>query len=167
MKKIIECVSAFALCLLIFGGCVRVTEPSQQGIELPLQNNNLLRAWVGEWTEDKRSDAISEYGQDYETVVMNGMDGTYVTFEMDFKVVEAQVVCMSKVNDQEEQFELNEYTDVYIKTECRDNKIIVHTEWWYLGGDGTNHYPEWSYLVRVEDPEGAEHYCYFRVSYSK
>lgn len=165
MKRDIGCAFVFILCIVTLVGCVKA--PGNKGTAFLLQDNHLLKAWVGEWTEDKRMNAISEYRQHYKSVIMNGANGAHTTFETDFDATTAQVVCVAKVKDQDKDFELHEYTDMYIKTECSDNKVTVHTEWWYLGGDGVTRYPTWSYLVRVEDSEGTEHYYYFRVDYSK
>lgn len=165
MKKSIAYIFVVILCISFFSGCIK--DMPVESVGRPLQGANLLEAWTGEWTEDKRLQAIEEYREHYEAVVMNGTDGTYVTFEPSFEVVTAKVVCVSRVDDGRDGFEFDKYTDMYIKTECNDNKIIVHTEWWYLGGDATIRYPQWSYLVMVEDANEIPHYYYFRVAYSK
>lgn len=165
MKHITGYIFVLIFCISSFSGCI--AKNPVLGDERPLRATNLLEAWIGEWTEDKRVQAISEYRQHYDAIAMKGTDGTYVTFKVDFDAVTAKAVCVAKVDDDKADFELDAYTDMYIKTECQDNKITVHTEWWYMGGDGTNRYPDWSYLVMVKDAEDIPHYYYFRVTYSK
>ena len=161
MKKWI--IFALALMLVLaFTGCDKHTS------DAPMQigKDNLLHAWTGEFSEAKLTEAINEYQKNYCNFVVdadNVKKGVF--FTVDFEDHLCSVTRLSRTDGKDINVELGGYIDLYIPIDCDGNKITIPTDWWSRNNYGPNE-SVWSYLVRVEDKEGLEHYYYFRVDYS-
>jgi hypothetical protein len=156
MKKLIAFVLTFAI-LVLLAGCQ----------EAKPQNTNVLKAWSGEFSEEKLKSAINEYQGNYANIVLEKGDVSTVSFETDFKATSCSVIRLSPTDDTNTEVELNGYIDLFLETHCDGTTVTVPIHWWYAENDSwVNDYLVWSYLVRVKDAFGANHYYYFRIDYS-
>ena len=156
MKKLTALVLAFAI-LLFLVGCQ----------EIKPQNTNVLKAWSGEFSEKKLKSAINEYQGNYTNVVLEKDHMSTVSFETDFEAASCSVIRLSPTDDADIEVELNGYVDLFIGANCDGTTVTVPINWWYTKNDSwVNDYLVWSYLVRVQDAAGRNHYYYFRVDYS-
>lgn len=134
-----------------------------------VRTSAVLKAWTGEFSEEKLMAAINEYQSKYTPIVIESEVTSAVSFEVDFEVSSCSVVRLSKVDDANTSVELRGYIDLFLSTNCEGKNVTIPTGWWYR--DYTSwvkeDYPIWSYLIRLKDVDGAEHYYYFRVNYSK
>ena len=159
---------AFTLAIALLTGCKGVAPDSTappattEGASKP----NVLYAWTGEFSEENLPKAIEEYRQNY-TPFASGKESDLptVSFETDFDIAEFTVSRLSKVDDSDINIEMKGYIDSHIETERDGRKITVATDWWHKSEGWTKRIPVWSYLIRVEDTAGAEHYYYFSVQY--
>lgn len=183
MKKIIALFLTFTI-LVLFVGCKEIqsqntgTSPDAATNENQLQNVekssnsttkilNLEKAWSGEFSEEKLISAINEYKNNYTNVVLEQGGASSISFETDFEVSSCSVIRLSRIDDTDIEVELNGYIDLFLETGCDGRIITIPVDWWYTGGSSwVNNYFVWSYLVRVKDANGSEHYYYFRVDYS-
>lgn len=160
---------AFVLALaLLLTGCKGLlpdnTEPP--ATTESKQKPNVLYAWTGEFSEEKLQKAIEEYRENYTPFVSGETAGiSQAFFETDFDVAEFTVSRLSKVDDSDINIEMKSYIDQYIQKEYDGRKITVATDWWHKSTGWTKEIPVWSYLIRVEDTAGTDHYYYFRVRY--
>ena len=152
---------AFALVvvMLLSAGCAANTYTRSAG--------NVLYAWSGEYTPENWKGAIAVYRADYTPFVFETeAQAESVTIETDFEVESCSVPLLSPVNDHDATIELERYIDLAVETACDGNRVTISTAWWCSDGGFARDYPVWSYLVRVRDREGEEHYYYFRADYS-
>ena len=155
MKKFIALVLTFTI-LVLFVGC---------------QNNQskgvVLKAWSGEFSEEKLEAAIKEYQSNYTTINLGGDRAVNISFETDFETSSCSVIRLSPANDANIDIELHSYIDLSLETSCQNRTVIVPVNWWYTNDNSRLHdHSVWSYLVRVTDTNGSNHYYYFRVNYS-
>ena len=129
-------------------------------------SDNVLK--IGEWTgfsEDELKAAINTYQGQYSAFAfINADEAESITFETDFDAVGCMVARLSKTDDTDISVELNGYIDLYLETTCEDNRVTIPVNWW--SQNEINYSPVWSYLVRVSDSDGVDHYYYFRTDYT-
>ena len=132
------------------------------------QTDNVLEAWTGEFSKDNFKKAISEYQDgNYTPFTAKGDNELLeVTFKTDYIISSCQVVVPSVVKNNDIDLELKGGIYKIIESEFTFNEVTVSTDWWYDSDDWTKNYTIWSYLVRVVDTDGIEHYYYFRTDYS-
>jgi hypothetical protein len=155
MKRLITLILASAF-LLSLVGCQELMKDTGK-------KSGVLKAWSGEFSEERLKSAINEYKNDYVNIVY-AQNGATVSFETDFEAVSCSVSRLSHVDDNDISTELDGYIDLYITTNCNGRSISVPIDWWLSDG---NNYMLWSYLLRVKDIDGRDHYFYFRVDYSE
>lgn len=127
---------------------------------------NVLYAWTGEFSKENLQKSIEEYRQNCAPFVSGEeSDLPTVSFETDFDIAEFTVSRLSKVDDRDINIEMKSYIDQYIQKEYNGRKITVATDWWHKSTGWTKEIPIWSYLIRIEDTAGTDHYYYFRVRY--
>ena len=125
---------------------------------------SILEAWTGEFTEEKLDSAIKEYKTNYKNIIFR--EGAWrVGFSIGFKTSSCVVVRTSIVDENNAEFELNEGAlDFNPNVDVNINKVA------YLPIYTAKELPEncsiISYLVCAENYAGEEHYYYFRVDYS-
>lgn len=125
---------------------------------------SILKAWTGEFTEEKLNSAIKEYKTNYKNIIFR--EGAWqVSFSIGFQTSSCVVVRTSIVDENNAEFELNEGAlDFYPNVDVNINKVA------YLPIYTAKELPEncsiISYLVCAENYAGEEHYYYFRVDYS-
>lgn len=130
-------------------------------------SENILKAWTGDFSEDKLIKAIKSYQNDYKSIVFQSeADASIVTFETPFEISSCSVTRLSVVDDNDINVELRGSIYLSVKTSFDKNKATVSTNWWLSNTDWTRNCSVWSYLVHIKDVYGAEHYYYFRVDYS-
>ncbi len=128
---------------------------------------NILNAWTGDFSEEKLKNVIKTYQKGYKNIVFQSeSDAANVTFETPFEISSCSVSRLSVVDDNDINVELKGYIDSWIKTSFDKNQATISTNWWLSQADWTRDHSVWSYLVRIKDVEGIEHYYYFRVDYS-
>ena len=129
---------------------------------------NILLAWTGEFSNERFTEAIEEYQDNYEPIVIDRENKiTEVSFETDFETAGCSVTRLSQADNWNINKELTKYIDLAIDARCDNNKVIIPIDWWYADTDSwVNDHTIWSYLIRVVDVEGEEHYFYFRTDYS-
>lgn len=163
MKKLI----AFALAvisMLSLVACKEVpTDNSTVPTDVTSQKENVLKAWTGDFSEEKLIKAINEYQNHYDTIVCDDVSLKDVSFEVDFEVAACSVTRLSSVDKDNIEAELHSYIDLALQTVCNGKEITVPIDWWHSGNKTE---PVWSYLVCARDAEGAKHYYYFRTDYS-
>ncbi|MBQ4332204.1 MAG: hypothetical protein IJC33_00275 [Clostridia bacterium] len=129
-------------------------------------SDNVLK--IGTWTEfseDELKAIIGTYQEQYSAFVFTNADGAKsITFETDFDAVGCMVARLSKTDDTDINVELNGYIDLYLEATCTGNQVTVPVDWW--SQRDINNSPVWSYLVRVSDSDGVDHYYYFRTDYT-
>lgn len=132
------------------------------------EKNYVLNAWTGDFSQEKLKDTIYEYQQNYSNIVFEKADDiSDVSFEVDFEVSSVFVTLLSRVDERDENVELNGYIDLVVNAKFDSKKVYVNTDWWFGDGESwVSNHPVWSYLVRVTDNKNTEHYYYFRVDYS-
>lgn len=158
MKKLIALMLA-SILLLSLAGCGH-PEEAEPGDDRP--GETILKAWTGEYSKNKREEAIREYQRNYSNIVFeDAEDAATVTFEVEHDVASCYVSMVAPVSQSDMEVEVDGYIDLFVKTEYQDNKVTIHTGW---GLEESR--PVWSYLVCVKDTEGAAHYYYFRVDYT-
>ena len=156
MKKLIALVLAL-VCMLGLVGC-QENQP---------ENTDVLKAWSGEFSEEKLKSTINVYQRNYKNIVLEKGDTSSISFETDFEVSSCSVSRLSRVDDTDIEVELNSYIDLFIETNCDGRTVTIPINWWYVGDDSwVNDYFIWSYLVRVKDTNDGIHYYYFRVDYT-
>ena len=129
--------------------------------------NELLKAWTGDFTEEKLKAAIEEYQTNYTTVSLSAPSRTAcVSFETDFDVASCGVIRLSPTDENDISVELDGYIDLTLETKREGNKVTIATGWWYRDDSWANDYPVWSYLVLLKDINGVTYYYYFRIDYS-
>ena len=147
MKKLI----AFVLALISTLPLAACKTPSTGSNQAP----HVLKAWTGDFSEEKLLDAINKYQSNYDNIVFKSTtEMENVSFETDFEVASCS------------NCELTSYLDLYVKTSFDGHKVTIATDWWNVDGDWVKNHPIWSYLVRITDKGGNNHYYYFRTDYS-
>lgn len=155
MKKVIAFILTFTILVLLVG--CQENHPE----------NTVLKAWSGEFSEEKLISAINEYQSNYTNIVLEKGGASSISFETDFEVSWCSVSRLSRTDDTDIEVELHSYIDLIVETHCDDRTVTIPVDWWYTGPDSwVNDYVVWSYLVRVTDSNGSNHYYYFRVDYS-
>ena len=128
---------------------------------------NVMKAWSGEFSEENLKVAINDYQMNYANVVLEKGGMSSISFETDFEVSSCSVARLSRTGNVDIEVELNSYIDLFLETNHDGRTVTIPLEWWYTGEDSwVNDYWVWSYLVRVNDVNGINHYYYFRVDYS-
>ena len=144
---------------------IAATEPA--GTDQTQKTDRVLPAWTGAFTEENLRTAIESYAETYIPYApSDGGPVTTVTFDTEYSFVSGSVSRLSKVNDENIETELTGYIDTSPTVTVTGNSVTVHTGFWYTSSSWVSEWPVWSYLVRLIDAEGAEHYYYFRVEYS-
>lgn len=126
---------------------------------------SILKAWTGDFTEEKLKSAIDEYKTDYKNIAFR--EGAWqVSFGIGFKASSCAVVRTSIVDENNVDFELNEgILDFYPDGDVNINKIAYLPI--YTADELPQNCSVISYLVCAENNRGEEHYYYFRVDYSE
>ena len=159
MKKLI----AFVLALISTLPLAACKTPSTGSNQAP----HVLKAWTGDFSEEKLLDAINKYQSNYDNIVFKSTtEMENVSFETDFEVASCSVSRVSRVDKNDTNCELTSYLDLYVKTSFDGHKVTIATDWWNVDGDWVKNHPIWSYLVRITDKGGNNHYYYFRTDYS-
>ena len=160
MKRLVTFVLSLTLLLVLVGCQGNQTQGSKT-------NSNVLKAWSGEFSEDKLKSAINEYQKNYTNIILEDGSTSSVSFETDFEVSSCWVSHLSPADDMNIEIELNSYIDLVIETKCEGKTVTIPIDWLYKDDDsGVNDPLIWSYLVGVKDANGSSHYYYFRVDYS-
>ena len=155
MKKLIALILALTLLMLLVG----CQENRSQ--------NTVLKAWSGEFSEEKLKAAINEYQKDYENIILEKDGDPSISFETDFEVSSCSVSLLSRIDDTDIEVELHGYIDLALAASFDGKTVTIPVDWWYEDDDSwVNDYLVWSYLVSVKDTDGGNHYYYFRVDYS-
>ncbi|MBE6666123.1 MAG: hypothetical protein E7603_07905 [Ruminococcaceae bacterium] len=155
MKKFTAFVLTFAILILLVG--CQETHP---------QNTNVLKAWSGKFSEEKLKSAITEYQDNYTNIVSEKDNVSTVSFETGFETTACSVIRLSPTDETDIEVELHGYIDLSVGANCDGTTVTVPINWWYANDDSRiNDYFVWSYLVRVKDTFGGDHYYYFRVDY--
>ena len=157
MKQLTAFVLAFTI-LFLFMGCQANTAAKDE---------NVMKAWSGEFSEEKLKSAINEYKKNYTTVTLEKGGKSSISFVADVDVSSCSISRLSHVDDTNIEVELHSYIYLFIKTNCDGRTVTIPLDWWYTGESSwVNNYLVWSYLVHVKDVNGGSHYYYFRVDYS-
>ncbi len=163
MKKLL----AFALAVISILSLVACKEVQTDNYTAPTDvisaKEHILKAWTGDFSEEKLINTINEYQNNYDTIVCNDESPKEVSFEADFEVAACSVTRLSSVDNEDIEVELHGYIDLSVQTLCSGNKVTVPIDWWHSGNKVE---PVWSYLVCARDAEGVKHYYYFRTDYS-
>lgn len=159
MKKITAFVLAL-VCLLSLAACEANHEVNQ--------TDNVLKAWSGDFSEDNFKNAIIEYqDNNYTPITAKGNNElSEVTFKTDHEISSCKVIKTSTVKNNDIDLEMNGGIYLIVESKFDSNNVTVSTGWWYDSDDWAKDYTIWSYIVRVEDTNGNEHYYYFRTDYS-
>lgn len=130
-------------------------------------SETILEAWEGEFDEEKLKAAIAEYEKSCSAYVLTEAQADVPFFlTLNYEPKSAKVVRLAPADPKDPGFELKTYIDMTISPTCIANNVAVPVAWWYSDSDTwVGDYPLWSYLLRVTDADGGEHYYYFRVSY--
>ena len=156
MKKLIALVLAL-VCMLGLVGC-QENQP---------ENTDVLKAWSGEFSEEKLKSTINVYQSNYKNIVLEKGKTSNISFETDFEVSSCSVPLISLVDDTDIEVELHSSIYLFIEPNCDGRTVTIPINWWYVGDDSwVNDYFIWSYLVRVKDTNDGIHYYYFRVDYT-
>ena len=148
-----------------FVGCKKI-QP-QNAETTTSKAENVMKAWSGAFSKEKFKSAINEYQNNYSAVALQKGDKSSVSFITDFDMSSCTVTSLSRVDNNDIEFELQSSINHYVESNCNGRTITIPVDWWYTGDDSRvkDHFV-WSYLVRVKDTEGSNHYYYFRVDYS-
>ena len=127
--------------------------------------DSILKAWTGDFTEEKLKSAIDEYKTNYKNIAFR--EGAWqVSFGVGFQTSSCVVVRTSIVDENNADFELNEgVLDFYPEVDVNINRIAYLPI--YTADELPQNCSVISYLVCAEEYYGEEHYFYFRVDYSK
>ena len=156
MKKLIALVLAL-VCMLGLVGC-QENQP---------ENTDVLKAWSGEFSEEKLKSTINVYQSNYKNIVLEKGKTSNISFETDFEVSSCSVSLISLVDDTDIEVELHNSIYLFIKPNFDGRTVTIPINWWYEGDDRwVNDYFIWSYLVCVKDTNDSSHYYYFRVDYT-
>ena len=156
MKKLIALVLAL-VCMLGLVGC-QENQP---------ENTDVLKAWSGEFSEEKLKSTINVYQSNYKNIVLEKGNTSSISFETDFEVSSCSVSRLSRVDDTDIEVELHSSIYLFIEPNCDGRTVTIPINWWYVGDDSwVNDYFIWSYLVCVKDTNDSIHYYYFRVDYT-
>ena len=166
MKKLIALVLAL-VCMLGLVGCQENQPENTDQSNSTTLSSPVLKAWSGEFSEEKLKSTINVYQSNYKNIVLEKGNTSNISFETDFEVSSCSVSRLSRVDDTDIEVELHSYIDLFIKTNCDGRTVTIPINWWYVGDDSwVNDYFIWSYLVRVKDTNDSIHYYYFRVDYT-
>ena len=167
MKRLIELVLTLTIFILLMGCQETQTSNTETPSNATNKISTVMKAWSGEFSEEKLKSAINEYQSNYINVVLEEGGSSSVSFETDFEVASCSVSRLSRTDDTDIEIELNSYIDLFIETKCDGRMVTIPIDWWYAEDDSrVNDYLVWSYLVCVKDTNGSSHYYYFRVDYS-
>ena len=158
MKRLMASVLVFTILVLLVG--CQGNQPSNA--EAPNKSANVLKAWSGQFSQEELMSAIHEWKSNYTNIVLEKDGASNLSFETDFEVSSCSVIYLSPVDDTDISVELNGYIDLSVQTESKGKTVTVSIDWW----DSEDDYLVWSYLIRVKDTDGGNHYYYFRVDYS-
>ena len=125
---------------------------------------SILKAWTGEFTEEKLKSAIDEYETNYKNIAFR--EGAWqVSFGVGFQTSSCVVVRASIVDENNADFEFNEgVLDFHPNVNVNINRIAYLPI--YTADDLPENCSVISYLVCAKEYYGEEHYFYFRVDYS-
>lgn len=167
MKRFIALVLTFTIFILLVG-CQETQTPNTETSSIATnKTSNVMKAWSGEFSEEKLKSAINEYQSNYTNIVLEKDNASSVSFETDFEVSSCSMGRLSRTDDTDIEVELNSYIDLFLETNYDGRTVTIPLDWWYTGEDSwVNDYLVWSYLVHVKDANGSNHYYYFRVDYS-
>ena len=167
MKRFIALVLTFTIFILLVG-CQEAQTPNTKTSSIATnKTSNVMKAWSGEFSEEKLKSAITEYQSNYTNIVLEHGSAASISFETDFEVSSCSVSRLSRTDDTDIKTELHSYIDLFIETKCNGLMVTIPIDWWYAKNDSwVNDYLVWSYLVCVKDTNGSSHYYYFRVDYS-
>ena len=166
MKKLIALVLAL-VCMLGLVGCQENQPENTDQSNSTTPSSPVLKAWSGEFSEEKLKSTINAYQSNYKNVVLEKGNTSRISFETDFEVLSCSVSRLSRVDDTDIEVELHSYIDLIIETNREDRTVTIPINWWYTRNDSwVNDYFIWSYLVCVKDTNGSDHYYYFRVDYT-
>ena len=177
MKRLIALVLTLTIFMLLVG-CQETQTSNTETSNTETSNTEtssiatnktptVMKAWSGEFSEEKLRAAINEYQSNYTKIVLEHGSNDSVSFETDFEVSSCSVSRLSQIDDTDIEIELNGYIDLFIETKCAGRMVTIPIDWWHVEGDSwVNDYLVWSYLVRAIDTNGSSHYYYFRVDYS-
>ncbi len=179
MKRMIALLFAIVMCATSFVSCDRSTE-SEATDNSSNQNENavpenainigesLLKLGVGAYSHDLRSSAIKEYREKYSPMTFdafNKVENVYIS--ADFEIASCNVSLISPVDDFNKDFEYNGYIDIALQTVISEKTVTIPVGWWYRAEDWTSEYHIWSYMLKVTDKDGNDHWYYFRINYDK
>ncbi|MBQ2244552.1 MAG: hypothetical protein II320_01795 [Oscillospiraceae bacterium] len=129
------------------------------------RTHEVMEAWTGEYSDAACEAAISRYQNEYEPMLPEGKGPlSSVTFTTDHTIASCSVIRTAVAHD-DPQTELDYAIYLHVPTGFVDDKVTLSTDWWYESSDWTKDHQIWSYLVRVTDTEGIQHFYYFRVDY--
>lgn len=179
MKRMIALLFAIVMCATSFVSCDRsteseVTDNSSNQSENAVPENainigeSLLKLGVGTYSHDLRSSAIKEYREKYLPMTFdafNKVENVYIS--ADFEIASCNVSLISPVDDFNKDFEYNGYIDIALQTVISEKTVTIPVGWWYRAEDWTSEYHIWSYMLKVTDKDGNDHWYYFRINYDK
>lgn len=167
VKKLISLVLSIATLILLVGCHETPPKNQEASSNFTSKSMNVLKAWSGDFSEEKLKSAINEYQSNYTNIVLEKDNTSSVSFETDFEVSSCSMGRLSRTDDTDIEVELNSYIDLFLETNYDGRTVTIPLDWWYTGEDSwVNDYLVWSYLVHVKDANGSNHYYYFRVDYS-
>lgn len=166
MKRLIALLLTVIVLILVVGCQETQTRGEKTSPDATDPKPNVMKAWSGEFSEEKLKAVINEYQSDYSNIVLEAGSSFKVSFETDCEVSSCYVSRLSCTDDADIEVELNGYIDLIVDSSWDGRTVTIPVGWWCDRLSWVNNYQVWSYLVRIVDVDGGLHYYYFRVDYS-
>lgn len=158
MKRRQSILSCFLAVMLLLTACM------EQEAKNPI-DASVLAAWEGAYSKDNRAKAIDEYDKFYIPALATNVDGSTVSFEIDFNGESVGKVMLAPVDDGNQNAESDIIVDFTTDATLDGSMVYVDIGWWETAPAAMKTYSLWSYLLWVKDADGVSHYYYFRVNY--
>lgn len=146
------------LSVLLFPGCGK-----QRADAI---DDAVLDAWEGAYSKEARRDAVEQYAMKYIPVYAVNMEGTTVSFTVDYDAVSCGRVMLAPVVTNGKQSEVDTVVDFDTQATLDGRTVIVDIGWWNNASVVTKSYQIWGYLLWVKDADDVMHYYYFRVDHT-
>ena len=167
MKKILA-ICMCVICFVVFAACgSQADTPSNTStVQAPAvektDNEQVIKAFEGEYSEEKFKEAIEAYKYHCKPIEVD--DKCSVVFKFDFDVQECSVSHHTvDANDPDKEFG---FYDSIVHRTITDGVVAFYVGEWY--DSSSNQSDVQSFLVRASDESGEDiRYYYFRVKYNE
>lgn len=123
---------------------------------------SVLKAWVGEYSEENHKQAIDAYKKEYRPIELDETGDVVIV--VDEKLTNCHFPCIGAVGLG--YSEMNNFIDLYQSSEYDEatNQIKFNLSWMLDSDSWVYSHKTWSFLIRATTQSGEQVYYYLRVT---